>query len=59
MKTKEVMVILGFFVAIFLLCGILTCGWFAWWMIPTGIISAVYLGWFIRYEIKKVKRGEW
>lgn len=59
MKTKEVMVILGFFTAIFLLCGILTCEWFAWWMIPTGVVCAVYIIGFFRYEIKKVKRGEW
>ena len=56
---KQVFIVLGFFVAVFLLYGVFTCGWFAWWMIPTGILSAGYMIGFFVYEFKKVKRGEW
>lgn len=56
---KEAFVIVGFIVSIFVLYGIVTCGWLAWWMIPTAIACVGCVVTFAIMTIKKVRNGEW
>ena len=56
---KNIAEIFGFFVAAFLLNGILTNDNFEWWFVPIAVVSALYMIAFAIVTYRKVKHHIW